>query len=110
MSMPMKPLSPIARMLMKALETRLKERALRLAIGEWRDLDFSRWLPDGSGEQGSKRVIENEPREGRDGSVTLETTGGRQGEARWDDGGVPRVRPFDLVAPDWRSGTLLPGS
>jgi hypothetical protein len=38
----MKPLSPIARILMKALETHVKERALRLVIGEWRDLDFSR--------------------------------------------------------------------
>jgi hypothetical protein len=37
---------------------------------------------------------------GKAGSVTLVETGAGQGEARWDDGGVPRRRPFTLVVPD----------
>jgi hypothetical protein len=38
--------------------------------------------------------------EGKAGSVTLETTAVGQGEARWDDGGVPRNRPFETVVPE----------
>jgi hypothetical protein len=38
--------------------------------------------------------------EGKDGSATLETTGEGKGEARWDDAGSPRVRPFDSVKPE----------
>jgi hypothetical protein len=38
--------------------------------------------------------------EGKDGTVTLAATGDGKAEARWDDGGVPRVRPFDLLAPE----------
>ncbi len=38
--------------------------------------------------------------EGKAGSVTLVGTGAGQGEARWDDGGVPRRRPFTRVVPD----------
>jgi hypothetical protein len=38
--------------------------------------------------------------EGKDGSATLETIGEGKGEARWDDAGVPRSRPFDTVKPD----------
>src|SRR5262245_22809947 len=38
--------------------------------------------------------------EGKDGSATLETISEGQGEARWDDAGVPRCRPFDTVKPD----------
>ena len=38
--------------------------------------------------------------EGKDGTVTLVASGDGKGEARWNDGGVPRVRPFDLATPD----------
>jgi hypothetical protein len=38
--------------------------------------------------------------EGKAGSVTLEVTSDGKGEARWDDGGVPRRRPFVTVVPD----------
>jgi hypothetical protein len=38
--------------------------------------------------------------EGKAGSVTLVGTGAGQAEARWDDGGVPRRRPFATVLPD----------
>jgi hypothetical protein len=38
--------------------------------------------------------------EGKDGSVTLEATGESKGEARWDDAGIPRSRPFDTVKPE----------
>ncbi len=38
--------------------------------------------------------------EGKDGSATLETIGEGKGEARWDDAGVPRSRPFDRVKPE----------
>src|SRR5262249_4938443 len=34
------------------------------------------------------------------GSVTLVSTGDGKGEARWDDGGVPRLRPFAIVVPE----------
>jgi hypothetical protein len=37
--------------------------------------------------------------EGKAGLVTLVATGDGQGEARWDDGGVPRRRPFVTVLP-----------
>ncbi|MHB1425754.1 MAG: hypothetical protein ACYC3I_21510, partial [Gemmataceae bacterium] len=35
--------------------------------------------------------------QGKDGSATLETTGDGKGEARWDDAGVPRCRPFETM-------------
>lgn len=35
--------------------------------------------------------------QGKDGEVVLETTGEGKGEARWDDAGVPRCRPFETV-------------
>jgi hypothetical protein len=35
--------------------------------------------------------------QGKDGSATLETTGDGKGEARWDDAGVPRCRPFEMM-------------
>jgi hypothetical protein len=38
--------------------------------------------------------------EGKTGSVTLEVTSDGKGEARWDDGGVPRRRPFATMVPD----------
>jgi hypothetical protein len=38
--------------------------------------------------------------EGKDGMVNLAAIGDGKGEARWDDGDVPRVQPFDLVSPD----------
>lgn len=38
--------------------------------------------------------------EGKDGSASLETIGEGKGEARWDDAGVPRSRPFDTAKPD----------
>ena len=38
--------------------------------------------------------------EGKDGMVTLAAIGEDKGEARWNDGGVPRVRPFDVLPPD----------
>jgi len=37
--------------------------------------------------------------EGKDCSATLQTTGEGQGEARWDDAGVPRCRRFDTAKP-----------
>ncbi len=40
--------------------------------------------------------------EGKDGSVTLEASSDSKGEARWNDGGVPRLRPFDIVLPERR--------
>ncbi len=38
--------------------------------------------------------------EAKAGSVTLAVTSDGQGEACWDDGGVPRRRPFGTVVPD----------
>jgi hypothetical protein len=38
--------------------------------------------------------------EGKNGSVTLEASEEGKGEARWDDAGVPRCRPFDTVKPE----------
>jgi hypothetical protein len=38
--------------------------------------------------------------EGKDGMVNLAAIGDGKGEACWNDGGVPRVQPFDLVSPD----------
>ncbi len=38
--------------------------------------------------------------EGKAGSVALVATGAGEGEARWDDGGVPRRRPFVTVVTD----------
>jgi hypothetical protein len=38
--------------------------------------------------------------QGKDGSATLETIGDGKGEARWDDAGVPRCRPFNTAKPD----------
>ena len=38
--------------------------------------------------------------EGKDGSVTLEASDKEEGEARWEEGGVPRSRAFHTVSPE----------